>query len=110
MTRFRKIAAALIGLASVAAATGPAAAKPARCFASDDGYFQCDFRVIDRRGSFEIEGPDATYTLLIDTPGFATGFVNVGTRNISLPGQYVRQSDDPACWNNPETNTKICAW
>jgi len=87
-----------------------ASAKPARCFASDDGYFDCDFQMTDSAGSFTIEGPSATYTLVVERPGFASGFVNLGNRNIPLAGLYVRQRDDPACWSNPETSTKICAW
>jgi hypothetical protein len=23
---------------------------------------------------------------------------------------FVRSRDDGACWNNPQTNTKLCAW
>lgn len=51
-----------------------------------------------------------SYSLIIERPGFASAFVNLGQRNISLPGLYVRQRTDPACWANPETETKICAW
>lgn len=94
-----------------AVAASAAAAKPARCFTTDDGYFACDFVSLDRAGSFEISGEGVpTTTLIVDEPGFASGFVNFGNRNISLPGRYVRQRDDGACWSNPETNTKICAW
>ncbi|MBZ0215426.1 MAG: hypothetical protein K8F25_02635, partial [Fimbriimonadaceae bacterium] len=31
-------------------------------------------------------------------------------REIALPGYYMRQRQDPACWSNSETNTSICAW
>ena len=51
-----------------------------------------------------------TFTLEIDSPGFAYGYADYGSGNVSLPGQYVRSRDDGACWNNPETSTKICAW
>ncbi|ORE98064.1 hypothetical protein ATO4_05704 [Aurantimonas sp. 22II-16-19i] len=111
--RMRRVAAAGVvaaGLAGMGLSAGPAEAKPARCYATDDGYFPCEFRTTDQQGSFEIEGPAATYIVNIDTPGFAYAFVNLGNRNISLPGMFVRQRDDPACWANPETNTKICAW
>jgi len=27
-----------------------------------------------------------------------------------LPGRYLRSEDDPACWENDETETKICVW
>ncbi|CAN7472111.1 hypothetical protein [Mesorhizobium sp. LjRoot246] len=88
-----------------------AEAKRARCFTSDDGYFACSYRSIDDAGSFRISAPGyPTYVLEIDGPGFAYGFVNLGRRNVPLPGQFVRSRDDGACWNNPQTNTKLCAW
>lgn len=103
------------GAAAAAAATvtaiSVASAKPARCFTTDDGYYSCDFRGLDGQGSFRIRAPGyPTYTLEVDQPGFAYGSANFGDRNVSLPGQYVRSRDDGACWNNPETGTKICAW
>jgi hypothetical protein len=88
-----------------------ASAKPARCFTTDDGYYSCDFRGLDRAGSFSISADGyPTYTIEVDQPGFAYGFADFGEGNVSLPGQYVRQRDDAACWGNPETSTKICAW
>jgi hypothetical protein len=88
-----------------------AEAKRARCFTSDDGYFPCSYRSIDGAGSFRISAPGyPTYVLEIDGPGFAYGYVNLGRRNVPLPGQFVRSRDDGACWNNPQTNTKLCAW
>lgn len=104
--------AAALPLLALAAATQPAAAKAARCFTTDDGYYNCTFTGLDRTGSFEIAARGyPTYMLYIDRPGFAAGFVSFeGGRNVSLPGMYVRQSDDPACWANPETSTRICAW
>ena len=102
---------AAIGAVLLVASAGAAAAKPARCFTTDDGYFNCNFRGLDRQGSFEISARGyPTYTLWIDSPGFAAGFVNFGDRNVALPGMYVRQRDDAACWSNPETDTRICAW
>ena len=89
----------------------PAHAKRARCFSSDDGYYSCNFRSLDTDGSFETSAEGyPTYTLQVDRPGFAYGFLDLGAGNVSLPGEYVRQSDDPACWANPDTSTKICAW
>jgi hypothetical protein len=103
--------AAMLAGALCLGSAGAADAKPARCFTTDDGYYPCEFYATDRSGSFEIAADGKpTYILLIDQPGFATGFVNFGDRNILLPGSYVRSRDDGACWNNPETNTKICAW
>lgn len=98
-------------LCMFAAAALPAQAKPARCFTTDDGYFACSFRSTDRAGSFHISAPGRpSYTLEVDEPGFAYGFVTIGNRNIPLAGQFVRGGDDPARWANPETNVKICAW
>lgn len=102
--------AALVALAG-AFSVSQAAAKPARCFTTDDGYFPCDFQATDGRGSFRISAPGyPAYMLEMDQPGFASGFIEIDGRSTFLPGQYVRSSDDPACWSNPETGTKICAW
>lgn len=101
----------LTGAIFVAFQAWPAEAKPARCFTTDDGYYACDFRSVESGGSFEISAPDKpTFRLIVDAPGFAYGFAQFSDRFVPLPGQYVRQSDDPACWSNPETSTKICAW
>ena len=101
----------LMGLIAVLAASTAAEAKSARCFTTDDGYFACNFEALDRAGSFEISARGKpTYSLWVEQPGFAAGFVNFGDRNVSLPGMYVRQRDDGACWANPETSTRICAW
>lgn len=97
------------GLLACALAT-PAFAKPAQCFTTDDGRFPCEFVATDDAGSFEISGEGVRYSLIVDEPGIAFGFVNLGGRNVSLPGQYVRSPDDGACWENAETETKICAW
>ena len=86
-------------------------AKLARCHTTDDGSYQCQFRATDRDGSFEISAPGKpSYLLNMIAPGIASGFVNFGTRNIPLPGRYLRNQTDPACWMNDATNTSICAW
>jgi hypothetical protein len=93
------------------ALTVSAEAKRARCFTTDDGYYSCNYTGLDDAGSFRISAAGyPTITLEINRPGFAFGYARFGGRNVSLPGQYVRSRDDGACWNNPETNTKICAW
>lgn len=98
-------------LAAFLAVAYPAAAKSARCFTTDDGYYPCSFRSLSADGSFEIRGNRVpTMTLMIDQPGFAFGSLDFRGKNVSLPGQYVRQSDDSACWANPETSTKVCVW
>jgi hypothetical protein len=85
-------------------------AKSARCFTSDDGSFACDFRATARDGSFTISAPGKpTYILNMIEPGVASGFVNLGTRNIPLPGRYLRSTAEPACWVNDATGAKICA-
>lgn len=111
MSIFRSGSAAVVAAVAAFGCVQQASAKPARCFTTDDGHYPCDFKGLDRQGSFEISAPmKPTYSLWVDSPGFAAGFVNFGDRNVALPGMYVRQRDDGACWANPETGTKICAW
>ena len=92
--------------------TEPAIAKPARCFTTDDGHYDCQFRSTDSDGSFEVSAKGKpTFILIMESPGVAFGYADFGTgRNVSLPGQYIRQDTDRACWENTETNTKICVW
>ena len=94
-------AAALAASGMLLLGQGTASARPAKCFATDDGHFDCDFTATDAAGSFTIVGPEATYILVIDEPG---------NRNIPLAGTFLREQDDPACWANAETGTRICAW
>ena len=96
---------------AAALVSSTALAKSARCFTTDDAYFACKFKATDKAGSFEIKGrATPTYSLVVDRPGFAYGYINFGNRGIPISGMFVRQSDDPACWNNPEMNVKLCAW
>jgi hypothetical protein len=86
-------------------------AKPARCFTSDEGTFTCEFHATAGDGSFAISAPGKpTYLLNMIEPGVAAGFVHVDTRNIPLPGRYLRSAAEPACWVNDATGAKICAW
>lgn len=107
---------AKLGVAATTAAllfvASQAAAKPARCFTTDDGYYPCDFQPTDGSGSFEISAPGyPTFSLLVESPGFASAYGNFdGTRSVPLPGTYVRQSDEPACWASDATDARICAW
>ena len=66
----------------------------------------------DKDGSFKITASGKPrFILIMDSPGIASGFADYGTgRNVYLPGQYIRQNKDRACWENSETKTKICAW
>jgi hypothetical protein len=98
-------------LAATAFSVLPASAKSARCFTTDDGYYDCSFRGLDGAGSFRISAPGyPTFTIEVYEPGFAYGYADYGSGSVSLPGQFVRSDDDGACWNNPETSTQICAW
>jgi hypothetical protein len=109
--RLRTAFAPAIASIALALSIGAADARNARCFTTDDGYYPCFFSATDGRGSFEILGVGApTYSLVIDPPGFAFGYAVFNGRYIRLPGQYVRSRDDGACWLNPETDAKICAW
>lgn len=48
----------------------------------------------------------------MEEPGFAFGYAQfeAGGRNVALPRMFVRSREDGACWNNPATDTKLCAW
>lgn len=103
--------AALALALTLAASASLAQGKPATCFTTDDGRYPCTFRALDRAGSFEISAAGRpTYTLDVAAPGRAYGFANFGDRNVSLPGEYVRSAEDGACWDNADTQTRICAW
>ena len=97
-------------VAPLFAASGLAEAKPARCFTTDDGEFACDFRVTNRDGSFTISAPGKpTFILNMSGAGAAYGFMQIGSKSIPLPGRYLRDPADGACWMNDATKTKICA-
>ena len=83
--------------------------RPARCTTTDDGSYPCDFEPTDRNGSFEIRAPGKPlYIIVVEEPGRAGAFVNLGTRNIGLAGPYVRSKEDPACWVSEAANARIC--
>ena len=85
-------------------------ARLAQCTTGDDGTYACNFKSTNKDGSFELSAPDKPlYILNMDEPGKAFGFVNLGPRNISLPGKYIRSQTDPACWLNDTTPDRICA-
>jgi hypothetical protein len=101
----------VFALAALCVLANPASAGSARCFTTDDGSFPCRFRLTDRSGSFEITGSGKPrYLLNIVEPGIANGFVTLGGRSISLPGQYRRSTTERGCWVNDDTKTKICAF
>ena len=109
----RKTAAFTLLTAGLLLAAGPALAKDARCYTSDDGEYDCNFEVLDNAGSFEISAAGKpTFQLWIEGEGVASvgATYEAGGRSIALPGQYLRSEDDGACWDNAETQTQICAW
>lgn len=99
-----------VALAGACLLATAAQARPARCFTTDDGAYPCDFRGTDRDGSFAISAPGKpTYLMNMGEPGYAFGFVNLGNRNVALPGRYRPVGGPQGCWINDETSTKICA-
>ncbi len=108
---FSKVTANLVAVAALSIGMATAVdARPARCFTTDEGSFACDFRSVDRDGSFRISAPGKpTYTLTISEKDVGFGFVNLGARNTALPGRYLRSKTQPECWVNDTTDAKICA-
>ncbi len=104
----------LAGAAALALAlAGPAMAKDATCYTSDDGEYDCAFTALDDAGSFEISAPGKpTFQVWIDSPGVASvgATYEAGGRSVALPGTYYRSEDDGACWVSDATDTEICAW
>lgn len=100
-------------LAVAVLASGPAWAKDARCFTTDDGEYDCAFKALDSDGSFEISAPGKpTSSLWLDGSGTASASADYAGdgHSTSLPGTYTRATDDPGCWQNSDTETEICAW
>lgn len=103
--------AGLFAAAGVTLLAGAAEAKPARCYTTDDGYYACNFRGLDNAGSFRVSASGyPTYTIEVVERGLAYGYANFGGGQVVLPGQYIRQRSDPACWANSSTGAAICAW
>lgn len=108
MRRSLRLVSAAAALACGLAST--AEAKPARCFTTDDGGYNCQFQATGGDGSFTISAPGKpTYSLEMIEPGVAAGFVNLGSRNVALPGRYLRSRSEPGCWVGDSTGAKICA-
>lgn len=100
---------AAAGLAAPVAAQ----AQNARCFTTDDGYYDCTFTGRGGDGSFEISAPGyPTFRLEMDGPGvaFAAGRFEAGGRFVPLPGAFRRSAEDRACWVSDATGVAICAW
>jgi hypothetical protein len=105
-----------IGFAMLVGVAFPFAAaegKSAHCFTTVDGEYDCSFVATDANGGFEISAPGKpTFFLLMTEPGVASGYGDYSGEghNVMLPGRYLRSDDDPACWENDVTETKICVW
>jgi len=102
----------ILGVVAVLFAVQQAEAKPARCFSTDDGSYDCNFIATDGDGSFTISAPNKpTFIMLMNEPGSADAFGDFGTgRNVPLPGPYYRAYPDRACWVSFTTQDKICVW
>lgn len=105
---------ALAGVMALAVAlAGPAMAKDATCYTSDDGEYDCAFVSLDDAGSFEISADGKpTFQLWVESAGVATvgAVFEAGGRSVALPGSYYRSEDDGACWVGDATDAEICAW
>jgi hypothetical protein len=106
----RSAGAAGLALSALLGMPDRAGARPALCFTSDDGFYDCDF-IAGPQGSFTISAPGKpTIILDIDQPGIAFGFAELGGRSVALPGRYRRSGTDRACWDNDATGARLCAW
>jgi hypothetical protein len=103
-----------LGIVAVAAImAGPALAKDAACYTTDDGDYPCNFKSLDAAGSFEISARGKpTFQVWVDRPGEASvgAVFEAGGRSVALPGTYDRSEDDGACWVSRETEAELCAW
>jgi hypothetical protein len=92
---------------------GPALAKDADCYTTDDGDYPCNFESLDAAGSFEISARGKpTFQVWIERPGEASvgAVFEAGGRSVPLPGTYDRSEEDGACWVSRETEAELCAW
>ncbi|MGE3870508.1 MAG: hypothetical protein AB7F51_13475 [Pseudorhodoplanes sp.] len=112
MTFLHKAAGGALAALAVIGTASLASAKPASCFSSDEGHYECNFVATDNQGSFEASAPGYPTTLLnVESPGVAWVFKDFGGgKNTALPGPYYRAEDDRACWDNPDTGDRFCAW
>ena len=104
----------LLASALLLGASQLASAKDAECSTTQDGVYACEFTLLDDAGSFEISAEGKpTFTLWLDPemPGEAqaSAVYEEGGRSVTLPGTYVREEEDGACWYNEEVDFEICA-
>lgn len=111
MTLLRQAACGLLAAAALAFGASAASAKPAQCFTLDDGHYDCNFKGTDSAGSFEASAKGyPTIWLNVESPGVAWITKDFGTGGTNLPGPYYRAEDDRACWDNPDTDDRLCVW
>jgi hypothetical protein len=102
---------AVVSTAVLATTPSKADAKLARCFTTDDGYYDCDIKTTDKDGSFEFSAPKKPrYSMIMEEPGLASVSVTRAGRKTTLPGKFKRNKQDFACWYNAETRVRICVW
>jgi hypothetical protein len=105
----------LIGVVASALVVGQSVqAKPksATCFVTGIGNYPCTFTPMEADGSFKISARNKdTYILTMNGDNTAFAFVQVRGRgrNIALPGTYIRDPADRACWANFDPSFRICA-
>ncbi|HTM77134.1 MAG TPA: hypothetical protein VL133_05855 [Devosia sp.] len=103
----------LAAVAVAAMMVGPAFAKDADCYTTDDGDYPCTFESLDSAGSFEISAPGKpVFQVWVERPGEASvgAVFEAGGRSVALPGTYFRSEDDEACWVSDATEAELCAW
>jgi hypothetical protein len=103
----------LLAVPVAAILAGVAHGKDARCVTTDDGDYPCEFTSTGANGSFEItaEGkPTFTVEIESDEAAWVYAIFPGTTDSVALPGPYRRAADDRACWENPDTETRICAY
>jgi hypothetical protein len=107
----KKLITAFGAVAALTLAAGAAQARPADCTVSGGNTYVCDFTQQDGDGSFTItaRGKD-TYILVMNGDNTAFGFLRVRGqgRNVALPGTFIRNPSDTACWVNDATQVSIC--
>jgi len=98
-------------LAATALGAAAAEAKPARCYNTDDGGYNCDFRQFGGDGSFTVSAPNRpSYTVSMFGKDRADGFADFGEGRIALPGVFFRSRSDRACWISDATDFEICVY
>lgn len=86
-------------------------ARPATCFASGMGKYDCEVNLVEFNGSFSMSAPGKpTFMLIFDAPGYAFGFISENDKMRALPGPFEQEAAEPACWQNLQDDSRLCAW